>query len=50
MVITIFVSRKHPGLTAEFSGAWPGKRGTQSFGANPPSGGRASNLLPEPFS
>lgn len=36
-------------LIAEFSGAWPGKRGTQFFGANPP-GGRAKNLLPEPCS
>jgi hypothetical protein len=45
-----FASQKIPGLAAEFSGTWPGKRGTQFFGANPPSGGRASDLLPEPFS
>jgi hypothetical protein len=46
----LFVSLARCKLAAEFSGTWPGKRGTQFFGANPPSGGRASNLLPEPCS
>jgi hypothetical protein len=32
----LFVSRDERGLAAEFSGTWPGKRGTQFFGANPP--------------
>ena len=47
----LFVSRAERRLTAEFSGTctWPGERGTQLFGANPPRG-RACCLLSEPFS